>query len=71
MFFQDSSLKEDDNVDFKKEHKFAEHMQDKTEASSDFAMKKTLMQQRHYLPIFAVRETVRLNWAINIHADTC
>ncbi|TNN87585.1 Pre-mRNA-splicing factor ATP-dependent RNA helicase PRP16 [Liparis tanakae] len=36
--------------------KFADHMREKTEASSDFAKKKTLLEQRQYLPIFAVRQ---------------
>ena len=33
-------------------------MQEKTEAVSEFAMKRTLAQQRQYLPIFAVRNEV-------------
>ncbi|XP_014681833.1 PREDICTED: pre-mRNA-splicing factor ATP-dependent RNA helicase PRP16-like [Priapulus caudatus] len=53
---KDDAVKEDGSVDFKKEHKFADHMQAKTEAASEFAKKKTLLQQRQYLPIFAVRE---------------
>lgn len=31
-------------------------MKEKSEASSDFAKKKTLLEQRQYLPIFAVRQ---------------
>lgn len=31
-------------------------MKDKNEASSEFAKKKTLTEQRQYLPIFAVRQ---------------
>lgn len=38
------------------EQKFAEHMKEKTEASSEFAKRKTLLEQRQYLPIFAVRQ---------------
>uniref|UniRef100_A0A6Q2X991 RNA helicase n=1 Tax=Esox lucius TaxID=8010 RepID=A0A6Q2X991_ESOLU len=38
------------------EQKFADHMKDKSEASSEFAKKKTLLEQRQYLPIFAVRQ---------------
>ena len=34
-------------------------MKDKNEASSEFAAKKTLREQRQYLPIFAIREEVR------------
>ncbi|XP_047666369.1 pre-mRNA-splicing factor ATP-dependent RNA helicase PRP16 isoform X2 [Tachysurus fulvidraco] len=47
---------EDGAVDYKTEQKFAEHMKEKNEASSDFAKKKTLLEQRQYLPIFAVRQ---------------
>ena len=38
------------------EQKFADHMKDKSEASSQFAKNKTLLEQRQYLPIFAVRQ---------------
>ena len=44
--------------DYKDNQKFAEHMKDKTEASSEFAAKKTIREQRQYLPIFAIREEV-------------
>lgn len=33
-------------------------MSGKTEAKSDFAKKKSLSQQRNYLPVFAVRQEV-------------
>lgn len=38
------------------EQKFAEHMKEKSEATSEFAKKKSLLEQRQYLPIFAVRQ---------------
>lgn len=41
---------------FRAEQKFADHMKEKNEASSEFAKKKTLLEQRQYLPIFAVRQ---------------
>lgn len=47
---------EDGKVDYRSEQKFADHMRGKTEASSDFSKKKTLLEQRQYLPIFAVRQ---------------
>ncbi|MBN3306293.1 PRP16 helicase, partial [Amia calva] len=47
---------QDGTVDYKTEQKFADHMKDKSEASSEFAKKKTLLEQRQYLPIFAVRQ---------------
>jgi len=31
-------------------------MKERNEASSDFSKKKTLLEQRQYLPIFAVRQ---------------
>jgi len=40
------------------DQKFAEVMADKTDAVSEFATKKTLREQRQYLPIFAVRNEV-------------
>ena len=54
--FQDAKGGEDD---YKDNQKFAEHMKDKSEASSEFATKKSLKEQRQYLPIFAIREEVR------------
>ncbi|MGH0115700.1 UNVERIFIED_CONTAM: hypothetical protein FKN15_046885 [Acipenser sinensis] len=47
---------EDGTVDYRTEQKFADHMKEKSEASSEFAKKKTLLEQRQYLPIFAVRQ---------------
>jgi len=41
---------------YRADQKFADHMKEKTEASSEFAKKKTLLEQRQYLPIFAVRQ---------------
>lgn len=46
----------DGDADYKTGQKFAEHMKDPTPASSEFARKKTIQQQRQYLPVFAVRE---------------
>ncbi|XP_049574619.1 pre-mRNA-splicing factor ATP-dependent RNA helicase PRP16 [Syngnathus scovelli] len=47
---------EDGKVDYRAEQKFADHMKEKSEASSDFAKKKSILEQRQYLPIFAVRQ---------------
>ncbi|CDW53890.1 pre mRNA splicing factor ATP dependent RNA [Trichuris trichiura] len=41
--------------DYKTSHQFADHMKD-SEAVSDFAKKKSLREQRQYLPVFAVRQ---------------
>lgn len=38
------------------EQKFADHMKEKSEASSEFAKKKSIVEQRQYLPIFAVQQ---------------
>lgn len=48
-------LGEQDEVDFKKDAKFAQHLK-KDEAVSNFAKSKTISQQRQYLPIFSVRD---------------
>lgn len=50
--------KDDDTADYKTDQKFAEHMKSTNEASSDFARKKTILEQRRYLPAFAVRQEV-------------
>lgn len=46
---------EEGEVDFKEDAKFATHLK-KGEAVSEFALSKTLAQQRQYLPIFSVRD---------------
>ena len=56
--WQDSAVDEDGEIDFKKDKKFADLLSDKNEASSEFAKKKSMTQQRQYLPIFAVKEQV-------------
>uniref|UniRef100_A0A803TC91 RNA helicase n=1 Tax=Anolis carolinensis TaxID=28377 RepID=A0A803TC91_ANOCA len=49
-------LAEDGSVDYRTEQKFADHMKEKSEASSEFAKKKSIAEQRQYLPIFAVQQ---------------
>lgn len=56
LVFKDTKGGEDD---YKDNQKFAEHMKDKSEASSEFASKKSLREQKQFLPIFAIREEVR------------
>ncbi|XP_035229076.1 pre-mRNA-splicing factor ATP-dependent RNA helicase PRP16-like [Stegodyphus dumicola] len=64
----------EDATDYKEEHKFAEHMKKTTEASSDFSRKKSIIQQRQYLPVFAVRQellnVIRDNSVIIIVGET-
>ncbi|XP_071736415.1 pre-mRNA-splicing factor ATP-dependent RNA helicase DEAH7-like isoform X2 [Rutidosis leptorrhynchoides] len=64
---------EDGEVDFKEDSKFAQHLK-KGEAVSDFAMTKSLSQQRQYLPIFSVRDellqVVRENQVVVVVGET-
>ncbi|KAF6029081.1 DHX38 [Bugula neritina] len=53
---EDSAVNEDGDVDYKKDKKFADLLSDKNTAVSEFARKKTMQQQRQFLPIFAVKE---------------
>lgn len=66
--------KEDDSTDYKADHKFAEHMKDTGSASSDFSRKKTIGEQRRYLPAFAVRQEllniIRENSVVIIVGET-
>ncbi|XP_065347896.1 pre-mRNA-splicing factor ATP-dependent RNA helicase PRP16 [Cloeon dipterum] len=53
----DEKLNDNDETDYRTDQKFAQHMKDdKGNASSDFAKRKTFTQQRRYLPAFAVRQ---------------
>lgn len=42
--------------DYRDKQKFAELMKDENQAVSEFAKKKTLKQQREYLPVFAIKQ---------------
>lgn len=53
---RDQKDEQSDDIDYKKSQKFAEHMQEKSDAVSDFALRRTIDEQRKYLPIYAVRE---------------
>lgn len=64
---KDDRLIADDETDYKTDQKFADHMQEPTEASSEFAKKKTILQQRRYLPVFAVRQEVMCK-TVPLHA---
>ncbi|VDM59448.1 unnamed protein product [Angiostrongylus costaricensis] len=66
---------EDDDVkDFKESHKFASHMSEKSQAVSDFALEKSIKQQREYLPVFACRQkmmnVIRENNVVIIVGET-
>ncbi len=60
LLLQDDKVNENDVTDYKTSQKFAQHMSDKVEASSDFAKRKSIAQQRSYLPVFAVRQDVSI-----------
>uniref|UniRef100_A0A2P2HW90 RNA helicase n=1 Tax=Hirondellea gigas TaxID=1518452 RepID=A0A2P2HW90_9CRUS len=47
---------EEGETDYKADQKFADHMKDTNGAASEFSKKKTLTQQRQYLPAYAVRQ---------------
>ncbi|CAF3506730.1 unnamed protein product [Adineta steineri] len=53
---RDEKDEQSEDVDYKKSQKFAEHMQGKNEAVSDFATKRTIDEQRKFLPIYAIQE---------------
>ncbi|XP_031402442.1 pre-mRNA-splicing factor ATP-dependent RNA helicase DEAH7-like [Punica granatum] len=61
-------------VDFKEEAKFAQHMKKNGDAVSDFAMTKTLSEQRRYLPIYSVRDellqVIRENQVVVVVGET-
>uniref|UniRef100_A0A158PAN8 Helicase ATP-binding domain-containing protein n=1 Tax=Angiostrongylus cantonensis TaxID=6313 RepID=A0A158PAN8_ANGCA len=65
---------DDDAKDFKESHKFASHMSEKSEAVSDFALEKSIKQQREYLPVFACRQkmmnVIRENNVVIIVGET-
>ncbi|KAK7593066.1 hypothetical protein V9T40_007818 [Parthenolecanium corni] len=71
---EDERINEDDTADYKTSQKFAEHMKETSEAKSEFAKKKTMSQQREYLPVFAVRQEliniVRENSIVIIIGET-
>jgi pre-mRNA-splicing factor ATP-dependent RNA helicase DHX38/PRP16 len=63
-----------DTADYRKDQKFADHMMDQDESKSDFSREKTILQQRRYLPVFAVRQdllnVIRENSVVIIVGET-
>ena len=61
------------NIPSRESQQFATHLKD-TEAVSDFALEKSLRQQREYLPVFAVRQkmmsVIRENNVVVIVGET-
>jgi pre-mRNA-splicing factor ATP-dependent RNA helicase DHX38/PRP16 len=73
----EAGLKADGEVDYKKSSGFAAHVTKKGKsdgAVSDFAKKKSIRQQREYLPVFSVRDellnVVRENTVVIIVGET-
>ncbi|CAN1175866.1 Pre-mRNA-splicing factor ATP-dependent RNA helicase DEAH7 [Linum perenne] len=64
---------EEGEVNFKQEAKFAQHMK-KGEAVSDFALSKSMSEQRKYLPIYSVRDellqVIRENQVVVVVGET-
>ena len=63
-----------DETDYRKGQKFAEHMTGDSGKHSDFSRKKTILEQRRYLPVFAVRQellnVIRENSVVIIVGET-
>ncbi|XP_005178244.1 pre-mRNA-splicing factor ATP-dependent RNA helicase PRP16 [Musca domestica] len=68
--------KDSDTADYRKDQKFADHMrdQDSSAGSSDFSRKKSIFEQRRFLPVFAARQEllniIRENSVIIIVGET-
>ncbi|KAF4522429.1 hypothetical protein B566_EDAN012329 [Ephemera danica] len=72
---KDEGMNEEGEADYKTDQKFAEHMRNNpSTAMSDFARKKTYLEQRRYLPAFAVRQellnVIRENSVVIIVGET-
>lgn len=65
---------DDDHIDYKDGSSFAKHMKGKTEARSQFALSKTIKEQREYLPVYMVREellnVIRENQIVVVVGET-
>ncbi|XP_034650939.1 pre-mRNA-splicing factor ATP-dependent RNA helicase PRP16 [Drosophila subobscura] len=67
--------KDNDTADYRKDQKFADHMRDQDSGGkSDFSRKKTISEQRRFLPVFASRQellnVIRENSVIIIVGET-
>eukprot|EP01135_Chromosphaera_perkinsii_P002554 Nk52_evm70s224 gene=Nk52_evmTU70s224 len=51
----DKDVRDEDEINFKEDSQFAQHVDKKNQAASSFSKSKTIQEQRQYLPIFAVR----------------
>ncbi|TDG42313.1 hypothetical protein AWZ03_011267 [Drosophila navojoa] len=68
--------KDNDTADYRKDQKFADHMRDMQDnkGKSDFSRKKTIGEQRRFLPVFASRQellnVIRENSVVIIVGET-
>lgn len=70
--------RDNDTADYRKDQKFADHMRDmqdtKTGGKSEFSRKKTIGEQRRFLPVFASRQellnVIRENSVVIIIGET-
>jgi len=64
----------DENVDYKKEAKFMDHMRGKSAAVSEFSRTKTIDEQRCSLPVYSVKEdlldVIRENQIVVVVGET-
>ncbi|XP_073997348.1 ATP-dependent RNA helicase l(1)G0007 isoform X1 [Rhodnius prolixus] len=71
---EEDKIDPEKDADYKTGQKFAEHMKDATAATSEFAKKKSIQEQRRYLPVFAVRQQllniIRENSVVIIVGET-
>lgn len=73
---EDSKFDQDsDTADYRKDSKFADHMKNQDSGGkSDFSRKKTIGEQRRFLPVFAVRQellnVIRENSVVIIVGET-
>ena len=67
-------MEDDDHIDYRDGSSFAKHMKGKTEARSQFALSKTLKEQREYLPVYMVRDellgVIRENQIVVVVGET-
>eukprot|EP00118_Oscarella_pearsei_P017047 m.167663 g.167663 ORF g.167663 m.167663 type:complete len:1188 (+) comp38938_c0_seq1:44-3607(+) len=71
---KDAEVDDDGGVNYKSGQRFADHMKKKNVASSEFAIKKTLKEQREFLPIYTCRQEllniIRENSVVVIVGET-
>ncbi|CAG0902968.1 unnamed protein product, partial [Darwinula stevensoni] len=71
---KEDDVEQGEETNYKEKQKYADHMKEKGEAVSEFAKRRTLHEQRQYLPVFAVRQelltVVRENNVVVVVGET-